>query len=127
MVKSMPRVEPPPRGTGLIGGGERQVIALDLDVEIVFKRQCERVVQRQVELAVADQRAQAVSVAGEEPRDVRSAERTKEADEVRTKIEREARRLAWCAGVGRLGVGCNDLLGRGRAELRHRGRVHLHC
>ena len=56
-------------GAGEVGAGERDVVALGFDVEVVFEREGEGVLEGEVEFAVADEGGEARLVAGEELRD----------------------------------------------------------
>ncbi len=57
-----PRTEPPRLGAQHVHLRNGQVIARNHQIEIVFKRQIDGVVQRQIELAVAHQRIEARGV-----------------------------------------------------------------
>ena len=49
-------------GAQQVGLGEREQVAFDLDIDIVFERQGDRVLKRQIELAVAEKGFDAAGV-----------------------------------------------------------------
>ena len=66
-------------GASAVGVGEEEVVAFDFNVEVVFYGEDDGVAGAEVELVVADERTEAVAVAGEELGDLRAAEGAEEA------------------------------------------------